>query len=123
MKVILEGEHRLRVEVAGGDFEITAEATPISPYHLLAASLASCTALTVGSWATSVGIGTQRLEIEVQWEMAADHPRRVTSVSQTLRWPELPEDRLAVVSRLARLCPIEATLERGTQVSSEVRRD
>lgn len=44
MRVVLEGESRIRLEVTGEGFEITAEGVAISPYHLLAASLASCTA-------------------------------------------------------------------------------
>jgi uncharacterized OsmC-like protein len=123
MRVVLEGEHRLRLEVAGDGFEITSEGASISPYHLLAASLASCTALTVSSWADGAGIAAHTMVIAVVWEMAADKPKRITRVEQTLRWPELPADRIGVVHRLARLCPIETTLERGTTVISVVHRD
>ncbi len=42
MRVIPEGEARIRLEATGEGFEITAEGVAISPYHLLAASLASC---------------------------------------------------------------------------------
>lgn len=58
MRVVIEGESAIRLEAGDGEFEISSEGTPISPYHLLAASLASCTALTVafnaGAKATSV---------------------------------------------------------------------
>jgi uncharacterized OsmC-like protein len=51
MRVVLEGEQRIRLEMAGEGFEIASEDVPISPYHLLGASLASCTGLMFVSWA------------------------------------------------------------------------
>lgn len=121
MKVVLQGEQRIRFEMAGQDFEIASENVAISPYHLLAASLASCTALTVASWAGGAGIGTGRLAIDVAWEMA-DRPKRVTRIEQTLHWPELPEDRVGTAERVAGLCPIHATLHAGAVVTKRVER-
>ncbi len=47
MRMTLEGELRIRLEMAGEGFEITSEEVSISPYRLLAGSLASCIALLV----------------------------------------------------------------------------
>lgn len=123
MKVILQSETRIRLEVAGEGFEITSEGGEISPYHLLAASLASCTALTVGSWAQGAGIGTDHLAISVTWKMVEERPKRVAQIEQTLHWPELPPDRLPIAERVAQLCPIHATLNAGTEATSHVRRE
>lgn len=41
MRLILEGEARARMEMAGEGFEITSEGPAISPYHLLAGSRTS----------------------------------------------------------------------------------
>ncbi len=41
MRMILESELRIRLEVAGEGFAIASEDIAISPYHLLAGSLAS----------------------------------------------------------------------------------
>lgn len=49
MNLVLEGETRLRLEMTGDAFEIASEGVALSPYHLLVASLASCTALAVAS--------------------------------------------------------------------------
>ncbi|GAC1652062.1 MAG: hypothetical protein NVS4B3_13750 [Gemmatimonadaceae bacterium] len=123
MRVVLEGETRIRLQLAGDGFEITAEGAAISPYHLLAASLASCTALLMASWARGVGVATQRLSIGVTWEMVEGQPKRVSRIEQILYWPELPEDRVRTADRVAKLCPIDATLHAGTELTSRVQRN
>ncbi|HEY1145963.1 MAG TPA: OsmC family protein [Allosphingosinicella sp.] len=122
MKIVLEDETHIRLEVAGDGFAITADGVDISPYHLLAASLASCTALTVASWAGGAGIATEGLTISVSWEMVDDRPKRVAHIEQTLHWPALPADRVTIANRVANLCPIRATLNAGTRAPSRVER-
>lgn len=56
MRLILEGETSARLEMGGDGFEISSEGPAISPYHLMASSLASCTALTLQSWAEGAGV-------------------------------------------------------------------
>ena len=120
MKLILERKTRIRLEMAGEDFEIVSEGASLSPYHLLAASLASCSALTVASWAEGAAIDTTPLTISVGWEMAESRPKRVTHMDMELRWPGLPEDRVATAERVADLCPVHATLKRGTEISRRI---
>lgn len=121
MKLILEGETRVRLEAGGTGFEIESEGPPISPYHLLAGSLASCTMLTLGSWAGQAGIDVERLTIHLSWENAAERPARIQRIEMELHWPELPEERIRVAERAADLCPIHATLGRGTEIVRRVR--
>jgi putative redox protein len=120
MRIVLESENRIRLERAGEGFEISSEGASISPYHLLAGSLASCTALMFDSWAEEGGIDLDRLTVSVSWEMAEDRPKRVVRMDMELRWPGLPEDRVATAERLADLCPIHATLKRGTEISRRI---
>lgn len=120
MKIVLLGEDRIRLEVAGDGFGIVAEDTPISPYHLLGASLASCTALTLESWARPAGIDVQPLTIDVSWVHASTRPKRVERIEMALRWPGLPPARLVAAERVADLCPIHATLRRGTEIARRV---
>lgn len=75
------------------------------------------------SWARSVGVGTERLTISVAWEMVADRPKRIARIAQTLHWPELPRDRLETADCVARLCPIHATLNAGTEATTRVALD
>jgi uncharacterized OsmC-like protein len=120
MRVILESEDRIRFEMTGEAFEIVPEAASLSPFHLLAGSLASCTALTVQSWARGVGIDADRLVISLSWEVAENRPKRVTRMDMELRWPGLPEARVATAERAADLCPIHATLVRATEITRRI---
>jgi uncharacterized OsmC-like protein len=120
MRIVLEGEDRIRLEMTGEGFEISSEGASISPYHLLAGSLASCTALTVESWAQGVGIEVRPLTVSVGWEMADDRPKRITHLDMELRWPGLPEERVKAAERAADLCPIHETLQRATEISRRV---
>ena len=108
------------MEMTGDGFEITSEGAPISPYHLLAGSLASCTALTLQSWAEGAGIDMAPLTLHVAWENAEERPNRVSRIDVELRWPGLPRDRVATAERVADLCPIDATLKRAAEVSRRI---
>jgi putative redox protein len=120
MRVVLLGEESIRLEMSGDGFEIASEEVPISPYHLLAASLASCTALMFVSWAPQVGLDLESLTIAVSWEMALERPKRVATMDMELRWPGLPADRVETAERVAGLCPIHATLTRSAAITRRI---
>lgn len=120
MRIVLEGEDRIRLEMVGEGFEISPETVSISPYHLLAGSLASCTALVVESWAHGVGIDVSPLTVSIGWEMAEDRPKRITHLEMELRWPGLPDERVKAAERAADLCPIHETLQRAASISRRI---
>lgn len=120
MKLIIASEASIRLEMSAGGFEIASDDVPISPYHLLAGSLASCTALTVGSWAQGAQISLEGLEIKVAWTMIDEHPKRIDRIEVELRWPGLPEGRIAAAERVADQCPIHATLARAAEVRRRI---
>jgi len=119
--MILESELRIRLEVAGEGFAIASEDIAISPYHLLAGSLASCIVLLIEPWAERVGIDTAPVIIAVSWEYVGAGDNRVKKMDVDLSWPGLPGSRKPVVQRLAEACPIHATLVSGTVITSSVR--
>lgn len=120
MRVVLEGERWIRLEMTGEGFEIASEGVSISPYHLLGASLASCTALMFESWAPQTGVDLERLSVSVSWEMAEERPMRVVSMAMELRWPGLPAEKVETAERVADLCPIHATLERSAEITRRI---
>jgi putative redox protein len=120
MRIIIVSDNRIRLERAGEGFEIASEGASISPYHLLAGSLASCTALMFDSWAEEGGIDLDPLTVSVSWDMAEDRPKRVARMDMELRWPGLPRESVATAERVADLCPIHATLKRGTEISRRI---
>ena len=121
MRLILEGESGIRFELAGEGFEITSDDVSISPYHLLAGSLASCIALVVTPWAERAGLDPGPVTISIRWEHVGASDYRVKRMDVDLRWPGLPDFRKPVVERVAEACPIHATLISGTEISSRVR--
>ncbi len=120
MRMTLEGELKIRLEMTGQGFEITSEDIAISPYHLLAGSLASCIVLLIQPWAENVGIDIAPVIIAVSWEHADAGDNRVKHMDVNLSWPGLPDSRKPVVQRLAEACPIHATLVSGTVITSSV---
>ena len=121
MRMILEGELKIRLEMTGQGFEITSEDIAISPYHLLAGSLASCVVLLIEPWAENVGIDIAPVIITVSWEHVGAGDNRVKQMDVNLSWPGLSDSRKPVVQRLAEACPIHATLVSGTVITSSVR--
>ncbi len=121
MRMILEGELKIRLDMTGQGFEITSEDIAISPYHLLAGSLASCIVLLIEPWAERVGIDIAPVIIAVSWAHVGAGDNRVKHMDVDLRWPGLLDSRKPVVQRLAEACPIHATLVSGTVITSSVR--
>lgn len=77
MRLVLTGEDEVRLEAGGSGFEIVGGEQALSPFHLLAGSLASCTLLTVSSWAVQAGLDPEGITVRVRWELAAEAPKRV----------------------------------------------
>ena len=100
-------EHRLTVdepEDEGGD-----DAGP-SPQELLAASLASCTAITMEMYANRKGWDVGEMTVDVQYEPAqrGSPTRFVMNVNMS---KELPEDQRERLMQIAAKCPVHRTLE------------
>lgn len=111
MRIILEGERRIRLQVSGAglDIESVDPAVQFSPLHMLAGSLATCTLSVLAAWAQSARLPLDDLEIELAWEYVPD-PYRVGNYEMMIRWPSLPEARRTAALRAARHCTVEHTL-------------
>lgn len=81
-----------------------------SPQELLAASLASCTAITVEMYANRKGWDVGEISVDVGYEPAQrGSPTRFT---MTVGLPkELPEDQRERLMQIAAKCPVHRTLE------------
>jgi putative redox protein len=100
-------EHELLAdepEENGGD-----DAGP-SPQELLAASLASCTAITMEMYADRKGWDLGDLEVNVNYEPA--QRGSPTKFQMEVRMPkELPEQQREKLMQIAAKCPVHRTLE------------
>jgi putative redox protein len=80
-----------------------------TPTELLAASLASCTAITIEMYADRKGWDLGQVEIEVDYTEAA--PERPTGFDVTLRIPgELTDDQHKRLLVIAGKCPVHKAL-------------
>jgi putative redox protein len=96
--------HADEPEENGGD-----DAAP-SPQELLAASLASCTAITVEMYAKRKGWDIGDVEVDVDYEPA--QRGSPTKFKMVLNLPkELPEEQRERLTQIAAKCPVHRTLE------------
>jgi putative redox protein len=101
------GRHRLTAdepESSGGD-----DMGP-NPQELLAASLASCTAITVEMYAKRKGWNVDGLEVDVDYTPA--ERGSATTFKMVMRMPaHLSEDQVERLQVIANKCPVHRTLE------------
>src|SRR4051795_11122723 len=81
-----------------------------SPQELLAASLASCTAITMEMYATRKGWDIGDLVVDVNYEPA--QRGSPTKFQMAVKLPkELPEEQREKLMQIAAKCPVHRTLE------------
>jgi putative redox protein len=119
MKAIARRENgRLKNDISIRDHTVVADepksnggddAGP-SPQELLAASLASCTAITMEMYANRKGwdIGDVRVDVNYEPAQRGSPTRFAMSVSLP---KELPEDQRERLMQIAAKCPVHRTLE------------
>jgi putative redox protein len=106
------------VEIRGGDHIITADESRKdgghddgpSPQELLAASLASCSAVTLEMYADRKGWNVDNVTVEVSYEPAQrGSPTRFQIAVKLPK--ELPEDQRDRLMQIVAKCPVHRTLE------------
>jgi putative redox protein len=109
---------KLRQEVTIREHELTADEPTAhggdddgpSPQELLAASLASCTAITMEMYAQRKGWDVGDMKVDVNYEPAQrGSPTRFEMVVHMPK--ELPEEQRQKLMQIAAKCPVHRTLE------------
>jgi putative redox protein len=91
-----------------------------SPNRLLAAALASCTAITVEMYANRKGWDPGPVEVEV--EMEYGKPSVPRSFVVTLKLPkELGEEQRVRLEEIAKRCPVHKVVAHDTEIDVEDR--
>ena len=106
------------VEIRGGDHVITADESRKdgghdegpSPQELLAASLASCSAVTLEMYAQRKGWNIGDVTVEVNYEPAQRGSPTRFEIAVKLS-NELPEDQRERLMQIVARCPVHRTLE------------
>jgi uncharacterized OsmC-like protein len=121
MEIHLTTDDSIRLTGAGNGFAFEpGEASTLSPFHLLGASLATCTYSVLVGYAEHARLPTDGLAIDVSWDLDGE-PFRVTGIEMAIEWPGLPEKRRAAAVRAASHCTIHHTLQEGSRVDTRVR--
>jgi putative redox protein len=111
-------EHRLNIDEpieAGGD-----DAAP-SPQELLAASLASCTAVTIEMYAARKSWNLRDVEVECEYVPA--ERGCPTKFTLTLRLPsDLTDEQVQRLKVIATKCPVHRTLDGEVMFDERVER-
>lgn len=90
-----------------------------SPGELLAASLASCSSITVKLYADRKGWDLEEVEVEVDFERDAKF--NVTKFSKKLKFTgDLSQEQIDKLYEIAGKCPIHRMLANPIEISSEV---
>jgi putative redox protein len=109
---------RLRQQVRIREHELTADEpkdtggdnSGPSPQELLAASLASCTAVTMEMYAARKGWAVGEITVDVDYEPA--HRGSPTRFEMTVSLPkDIPEEQRERLMQIAAKCPVHRTLE------------
>ena len=90
-----------------------------NPYDLLAAALASCTALTVRLYAERKGWPLSHVEVAVRHQRASLKARDAFEARVRLEGP-LTEEQRARLKEIAERCPVHQSLTRGADVRASV---
>ena len=112
-------EHRL---VADEPEQNGGEDSGPSPQELLAASLASCTAITIEMYATRKGWDIGDISVDVDYEPA--QRGSPTKFEMAVHFPkELPEEQRERLMQIAAKCPVHRTLEGEVMFEERVELD
>jgi len=118
MRAIAQQQRNLRHDVKVGSHTITADEPKDnggnddgpSPQELLAASLASCTAITMELYAKRKGWDVAGLTVDVEYTPAARGT--VTRFNLVMRMPaHLSDEQVERLQAIAAKCPVHRTLE------------
>jgi uncharacterized OsmC-like protein len=116
MEIHLSTDDSIRLTDTGPGFAFeSGAAESLSPFHLLAASLATCTYSVLQSYGQHAKIPLDDLAIDVGWTLGGD-PFRVIDMEMVLHWPGLPAARREAARRAAAQCTIHHTLGHDLEV-------
>lgn len=115
MHLSITAENAITLRVHDGPLDVTVDAADedvgFGPLHMLAASLAICTAAVLGSYADIAHLHIHGATISLEWDYV-EGPHRVGAYRMTIGWPDtLPEGRRKALLRAAEQCTVHATLQ------------
>lgn len=109
-----------RLDEPGMHIHGDADGEGFSALQMLACSLVLCTGSVLAAYAEGVlEVGIEDLALRVRWEYA-ESPYRVGSMHVTIRWPQVPDDRIEAVKRAVKTCTVHRTFEHPPAIETTV---
>lgn len=114
MNLALTGHTSIRLTLDDAPLEITLdtddEEVGFGPLHMLAGSLATCTAAVLAAYADTAHLHLDGTIIMLEWDYT-ENPHRVGAYRMNLQFPaEISEPRRKALLRAAEQCTVHATL-------------
>lgn len=124
MHLSITGETSIALTIDDGPLAITIDSDDdevgFSPLHMLAGSLATCTAAVLSSYAETARLHVGGARLDIEWDYV-EKPHRVGAYRMTIVWPdELPEGRRKALLRAAEQCTVHATLQHPPSIAVAV---
>ena len=82
----------------------------MTPPELFASALAGCIGHYVANYCVKAGIPSDGLSVDCSWN-TVERPYRIGDMAVSVQLPNLPDNCLAAVERVAASCMLHATLE------------
>jgi putative redox protein len=131
--IVYEGELRCDAKHAPSKTELSTDAPvdnmgkggSFSPTDLLATSLGTCMATTMGIAARRNGWDIDGISLRVQKEMTKEPPRRVARLGVQFTIPErvknaLGADAKQALEQVARTCPVALSLSQSVEIDLQL---
>lgn len=91
-----------------------------SPSELLVSSLGACIVMMVQRYCDRHEYRDGDVTANITYELA-DNPKRISAITIDLEIPnDVPEDKIAVIRRVAEACPIHGTLLNTPELDMEI---
>ena len=119
IEVIYEGDlHTIATHTASGQTLHTdapkdngGQGQTFSPTDLVAASLASCIATLMGTYAENNDIDLRGMKLEIEKTMSQDTPRRIVKLATLITLPKgITEEQKVKLKKVAHSCPVQDSL-------------
>ena len=91
-----------------------------TPSELLVGSLGSCIALMIDTYCRRQGYNDGEVGVNLTYEFG-ERPKRISSITVNLEIPKnIPERKIVVIKRIAKLCAVHGTLVNPPAIDVEI---
>lgn len=87
---------------------------------LFVASLGRCTFAVLREYAMRLQVPVKPIQLDMYWTLSNEAPTKISTISVTVYWPELPENRVKAVERASKKCTVHHTIHECVEIDLRV---